>query len=433
MINEDKTNLLKNTYLAFCFDFFSEFDRKKLAKYIMKASKLNDVSYSNDYRSPSTMTSSIRVCRNDYGGNKMTQVQINSMPYFEALNLAFKVFDVISMYGYTNSKCNVTVSVKMNTKELSLPRISDINTIKLLSSIDNCSQIKKKYTDSHEQMYLNSLMYIYPKDIMLAKDSACNGFVDFRHYSIPNNKKFTVVYDDLKADMVTVNFYIKKDYQNAKRTFYTFVGQLVSSINRILSNNESFNSDEMNKIERICTLQRGILSKIWDYSQLKTILPKIEILVDLKDDESLLKTYYATRIRQKLFELIAYCGLDSGTINYDTARNSIQVRDAHIINGNYISDIEFFYSYVSGDVKNCIFYECEIKNSILHDCEIMYGNTVSNSRIFNTSFHGICITIDNCFVLNPSDKIIEGDIKGSVIKGVLDFSSPMDEKSEVLK
>ena len=84
MLNENTINLLRNASLAFRFDFFSDIDRRKIAKNVIKYTKIENVSFSNEYKEPNTLASMIRVCRNDAGGSKMTQFQVNYLPYFEA-------------------------------------------------------------------------------------------------------------------------------------------------------------------------------------------------------------------------------------------------------------------------------------------------------------------------------------------------------------
>ncbi len=96
-------------------------------------------------------------------------------------------------------------------------------------------------------------------------------------------------------------------------------------------------------------------------------------------------------------------------------RDRIQVRDANLVNAKYITGVEFFYSSLIGDFTDCVFYECDINESVVRNCEIMYSTNLKGCRVFDCSFHGIGITLDDCFVSNPEDKIIEGDIKNSVL------------------
>lgn len=433
MLNENTINLLRNASLAFRFDFFSDIDRRKIAKNVIKYTKIENVSFSNEYKEPNTLTSMIRVCRNDAGGSKMTQFQVNYLPYFEALDLAFKLFDIISLYGYTDDRCEVTVSIMIDSKEIGLPKISDINTIKLLSSIDDCSIIEKKYRNDHESMYLNSLMYLYPNDMKTVKDVDPNNFIDYRHYSMPNNRKFAVYWNDIKFDAVTVKFFIRKNYQDKKKTFYQFVKRAVTSVGNILRNNGTFNRNEADKISLVCSNQRKIMNGIWDYETLRRNFPKIEVMVDLKLDESILRSYYSEKIRPKLFTLISYGGFSSGVVNYDTTRDAFQVRDAVISECNNISGVEFFYSDIRGCFENCVFYESEIRSSVLEKCEIMYGTKLKDSKIYDSYFHGVGIGMEKCFVSNPDDKLVEADVRKSVIRGPFNYSSFIDDDSEILK
>jgi len=427
MTKEESIALMGCTQFAFCFDFFSEINRKKIAEYIIKGTNQR-VTYCDKYVKPKQ--TGINICRNDIGGSKMSQIQIGFLPYFEAINVAFKVFDIIDTYGFTNAKCKAIVSLKIGNNDLKLPKISDINLLKLISSIDNMSQSQKMYKNQHERMYINSLLYIYPKVAVLT-DGGMNQLLNDKNFGYPNNKNFNLYSKDIQSNIVTVQYALHKDYQKAKKTFNKYLVKLLSVVVNVLKNNFSYTDDEMAKIKRVLGLQKKIMNTIGTIDALRLNYPKIEVLADLKSEDDVIKTYYNI-IKDKLFDLISYCGFDSGSVNYDPERNMFQVRDAVITNGNNISDIEFFYSHINGNFENCKFYECEISSSVIKNSELFHCNSLKNCEVYNTYFHGTGNTIEGCFVCNPDDKLIEADIRKSIVKGPVNLVSYIDEKSETL-
>jgi hypothetical protein len=429
MFREDKNKLYENVFVSFSFDFYSELGRNKLAQHIGKYTKC-DVKFSNTYQSKKIMNESIRICRNDFGGDKMSQVQTGFLPYYEAINTMYKIFDIIDNYGYTNSKCNAVTSIKLNEKILNLPKISQINTLKLINSIDECSLAEKWYKNRHEKSYLNSLLYIYPTDMKLMDENS-NNFINFKNFKYPSSSNFNLYFENLKRDVVTVKYVQYKDYQKQKRTFYNYVNEMVSSVYGTLLNNNTYTNSEMSKIKRVMSLQKKIMESIWTYDDLKKNHKNIEVFVDLKNDKDIISTFYPN-IRKKIFELMSYCAFNEGSINYDSFRSSLQIKDANIYNGHYISDLEFFYSRVNGVAENCKFYECEISNSKLNECELFYGNTIKKSKIINTKFHGIEINLFDSFVKNPDDMLIEANLVKTIIMGNMNFSSYIDSDSEIL-
>ena len=361
----------------------------------------------------------------------MNQIQTGFLPYYEAINIAFKLFDFIDYYGYTNGKCKAKTSIKLNSKELELPNISQINTLKLINSIDECNLSEKWYKNNHEKTYLNSLLYIYPTDIKLV-DEGINSFINFKDFKYPSSNKFNIIFEDLKKDVVSVKYIKYKDYQKNKSTFSTHINEMIGSICTTLGNNDIFTDNEMSKIKRVTSLQKKILESIWTYADLKKNHKNINVMVDLKEDKEVISVFYPN-IRKKLFELMSYCSFNEGVINYDSDRSIIQVKNADIVNGHYISDIEFYYSQINGVIKECKFYECEIKNSKLNNCELFYGNTLKNCSIIETKFHGIEINLHECFVKNPNDYLVEANIYNSVVMGIMNYSSFIDENSEILQ
>lgn len=429
MINDKKIKLYENVKLSLNFDFYSPLSRKKLADSIAKYTKKN-TKFCNKYLDEALDSGTIRICRNDFGGNKMHQIQTGFLPYYEAVNIAFKLFDCIDYYGYTNGKCKAKTSIKVNTKALKLPNISQINTLKLINSIDECNLSDKWYKNSHEKLYLNSLLYIYPTDVKLMGENY-NNFINFKDFKYPSSNKFNIVFEDLKDDIVSVRFIKYKDYQKQKNTFNTHINEMINSVCSTLNNNLSYTDNEISKIKRVMSFQRNIMESIWTFDDLKKNHKNVNILVDLKESKDVISVHYPM-IRQKLFELMSYCSFNKGSINYDTERNSIQVKDADITNGHHISDVEFYYSQINGVMNNCKFYECEVKNSKLTNCELFYGTDIKNSSILNTKFHGIDINLYECFVKNPNDLLVEANIYNTIVMGVMNYSSYIDENSEIL-
>ena len=74
----------------------------------------------------------------------------------------------------------------------------------------------------------------------------------------------------------------------------------------------------------------------------------------------------------------------------------------------------------------------EIKNSKITNSELFYGNNVKNSSILNTQFHGVDINLYECFVKNPNDLLVEANLYNSIVMGIMNYSSYIDENSEVL-
>jgi hypothetical protein len=429
MLREDKILLYENSFLSFKFDFFSQIDRLKLAKHLSKYLNINVKV--NEYYNSDTLTESVRLCRNDFGGSKMNQIQTAFMPYNEAINIAFRIFDFIDYYGYTNSKCKSITSIKMNADRINTPKISQINTLKLISSIDEINISEKWYKNRKDRTYLESLMYIYPKSIKL-NNFKTNEFIDYRNFKYPSSPNFNINFDDIKNETVTIKFTKYKDYQKQKRTFNVHINETISKIFSVLKNNNSLTINENAKISRVMNTQYNILKSIWEYDDLCKNHKNIKLYVDLKEDKSVISVKYPY-IRTKLFELMSYCGVDSARVNYDTERNSLQVCDAKIYNGHHISDIEFFNSTINGIVKNCSFYECNITNSKLNDCKLYYGTVVKNSKVFETKFHGVEISLFNSFINNSNDLLIEASLHNCVVVGVVNYTSYIDENSEIIK
>ena len=62
-----------------------------------------------------------------------------------------------------------------------------------------------------------------------------------------------------------------------------------------------------------------------DFKYIHLNFPDLKVLIDLKEDEQIVKSFYNT-IKEKLYELLIYNNLDNGVFNYDTNTSSYQLK-----------------------------------------------------------------------------------------------------------
>ena len=220
---KDTTKIYSNTFVGLAFDFFSPLSRKKIADKLALSTRM-DVTYSGVMAAGVVDRNTIRVMMNEVGGKLMSQVQVGFIPLAESVNVAFKVLDLIDAVGYTNISCRVSIAVMFDSVALGLPSLSNINTLRLVSALDDVvkSTSRKRDIDA----LACSVSYVYPEN-MFPKCLSINAH-DLRSYKFPSSGLFIVDFDKLRDGMIHVNLPRHKDYQKNKRGFYEQLSNIVS-------------------------------------------------------------------------------------------------------------------------------------------------------------------------------------------------------------
>lgn len=426
-MNPDNT-LYNNTFVAFSFDFFSLLSRKDIAKKIAKYLKF-DAAYFGRYMSGGNIADKrFRVVRNDIGGEKMSQIQTPYFKYNEAINIAFKLFDLISIFGYTTSKCSATLYIKYNNNELNVREVNQINKLKLIIGVDECCDTQLRKT-LREDDYISSLNYIYPSNI-ITYNNKINDFINFNDFKYPSSSKFDIDFDSLNKNFISVRYIQKTGYEKEKRNFKLFLDNIVNKSFASLKSIE-YNQNEIVKIQKVIGNQRNLLKSIWTYDNFIKSFPKIQLTIDLRLNIDLLKFYYPM-IRDNIYKLICYGHMTEGGINYDSENGKFQVKEAVLVNSQYIENVDFYYCDLTGTFEKCRLNECKIYKSKLKNCEILYGTKIKDSRIYECQFHGIEIYVYDSFIKNSEYALIEAFLDNCIVCGKIEFNSVVDKNTQII-
>ena len=410
--------------VSFNLDLFSDVPRNKIANMVAASTKMN-TTYTSSYK-PNDVKEGFRVCMNEVGGSKMSQLQSQFFNYAEAVNVMFKLFDVIYSCGYTTSKCVAEMRVVFDGDITKLTKLKDINTIRLVNAVDECCVDKRYSSEKHVSEYVGNLKYMRRK----MSGAVPSGVGFHNEYSFPANRKTPLYVPDLESNVLTIRYNKNTNYQKEKRGASAFLSGVINATTSILGSNNKYSVAEMSKVNDVAVAQKRVADLAHSFDLFSVKFPNIEISVDLKQDEAVVKSRY-NEFRGKLFDLVYFCGVEDCQVNYDSERGALQVKEAHIKNGMFVSDMEMFYCDISGDISGCVLVECNVSKSNIKDCELMYGCAINDSIIENTWFHGVGITVSNSFIRNPNDKLVEAELRNTKVAGVVNYGSIVDGGCEV--
>jgi hypothetical protein len=108
-----------------------------------------------------------------------------------------------------------------------------------------------------------------------------------------------------------------------------------------------------------------------------------------------------------------------------------QLRDATILKGNFLSDLEMFDCVISGTIENCALFRCKIKSSRLLKCKLEDQNELEDSKLEKCTIHHTNI-LKNCYIKNEKE-LVDGTVIGGVIRsGVISDTAEISKETLIV-
>ncbi len=433
----DKKNIYDNTQISFCFEFFSPMKKMDAAAKISRAlgKKIKWFSeIKNDFR-PTNET--FKLAPTYSNGYKEMQLSTGLMPYQEALHMYLKVSNVIESIGFTTERCRVKTTLRFNENGLNLPiGLNKLNKLKYLISLDEKKlfELWPQPKNENRLIYQNHLQYVQPRrifDMVLTESIIERGeSIDLK---FPESDFFATDFSQLNRGNLIVNYISGKNYTQKKKEATETLNIIIEHAYETLIDNYNYSNQEKIKISEMVKDFRNAIDSTRTLIGFKAAFPEIGLFVDLRKTDYLLETAYP-KIREKLFKLIAGGGITEASINYDTARQKIQVKGAEIERSILLEGIEFFECTIEGDVKNCLFENCIIRNSKLEDCTIFSNNLITFSKLIDCDYLGEANEIKSSFLDNPETRMINASLKECLVnRGRLTLNSEIDDSTKIIQ
>jgi hypothetical protein len=432
----DKKSIYDNTQISFCFEFFSPMRKMDAAAKISRAlgKKVKWFSeISSDFK-PTNET--FKLAPTYSNGYKEMQLSTGLMPYQEAMHMYLKVSNIVEAIGFTTERCRVQTAIRLNEKALELSTgLSKLNKLKYLISIDEkrLFELWPQPKNENRLIYQNHLQYVQPRriyDMVLTESVIERGnAIDL---NFPESDFFATNFSEINKGTLIVNYISGKDYTKKKKEAVETLNIVIEHAYQTLIDNYNYSNQEKIKISEMVGDFRRAIDSTRNLRGFKSAFPEISLFVDLNQAPHLLEANYP-QIREKLFKLIIGGGITEATINYDTNRNHIQIKDAELKRSILLEGVEFFNCTIEGDIKNCLFENCIVKNSKLEGCTIYSNNMVTFSKLIDCDYLGESNEIRSSFLDNPDTKMINADLTECLVnRGKLTLSSEVDNSTKII-
>lgn len=425
--------------IGFEYEFFTSFKEKDLVKslseYLGKKIVVPRVITGFNKKSIVVHNKNVEATESQFklepdysGGDSMWELITGPMPYSEARIILIKVHQWLRENGWTNDRASNHINISID--KMKSPLINDILSMDRLKFCLNFDEdfVYKKFPNRIDNVYAQSIKLIYPNNKFSFEDNV--KMISYNSYKTPSSKYYGVNFIKQSKNYLEFRYIGGVDYEKKTSSILELIDHFCLSIYNVLENPEYTDSD-LYQLNNILKKQKKIVNKFTNFEEFIISYPKIKMMVDLNGNPEIIKTRW-NQLKDKLYELIIFCKMEQGYLNYDSEVGKYQIKNAILKDCNEIYDWELTNCEVDGLFYNCDFYDCTIKNSQLNDCDLIRGNLVDNSKILNTpiKFNNM---ITNSYIDNKNI-MVNGKIINSIIRnGNINQLAVIDDKTLIIE
>jgi hypothetical protein len=416
----DRQRILGAGKVGYEFEFFCEKKPKEVARILSALLKKKIIvpvvltgldEFDKIHHSEDEVTATVFKIEPDYSGGKaMMELVTGPVPYAEGRIILIQVLKWIRENGWTTDKCGLHVNLSFDDKKIKLRMpMEKIDTLKFILNFDE-EEVYKHFPDRRNNTYTRTIKTVYPINKFTFADQV--GYISKERYVMPSTKYFGVNFLKAAKGYLEFRYMGGAGYEKKTTGILEFCDYCLLFMNSILQNPD-YTQGDLIKLNRMLGDYKKVIESFSSPEQFFMNYRKIRLLVDLKGEEQILKTYWV-RLRDKLFELIVENGFKSGILNLDTDLATFQLRKAKLSKATGIHNIQLFECEISGNISDCDLYSCVIKDSQLSDCRIYSNNEIIRSKIAMSPIY-IGNELKDCYVDNKIN-IINGVMDGGVLR-----------------
>jgi hypothetical protein len=436
MTPELKHEALNACRVGFEFEFYTNYQRQEASRLLSKELEPKIVlgrgkvigKKTNLGASSKPTANLFRLIPDFSGGGQMKELVTGPLPYHEARIVLRRVLKWIEENGWTSEKCGLHINISFDEFYVKLAcKLSHLDKLKFILQYDE-SKIFKAFPNRQGNIYARGIKQVFPVNRFMNLENIKAVSKDM--YLTPNTKYYSVNFDKIKNNYLEFRSIGGAGYEKKSDEILDILEYNALTLFECL-NNPEYTEDNVFTLNKILSDHKNTIGSFSNLEIFMLKFPKIKIFVDLKGDTSIITQYFSI-IKDKLFDLILFGGLDNALINYDTDISRLQIKGASFKDSFLIKDVDLINCNASGILEDCKLWNCKISKAHLEDCEFVYANSISDSKITRCEM-GAKTTINGCYIENGS-RTINGKINDSIIRsGQIAETAKIDSKTEIIK
>ena len=424
-----KQKILNGCVLGMEFEFYSENNKKEVAKEIGRLVKKKIV-IGDAYHSEGIDPTQWKIEPDFSLGMKGMELVTPPLEYNEAIACMYKIFGYMQQYCSTDEKCAFQFNISFDKFKLTnmKDRIEAINRLKFVLGFDE-EYVYSKFPKRKSSIYARSINSIFPINKFVFADDVA--VIHKENYELPSDKYYGINFSKLTKGYLEIRYLGGRNYEKRGKDIQEIIEYVCIFIYNTLQDNYQYTLPETSRLKLAMKDYTKVVSSFSNMESFFLNYPNIKILTNLKGDEQIIKTFW-TVIRDKLFDLIVRCSMRRGIINYDSDISKFQVKDAILSKAFPIKGMELFDCKIQmGNIIDCDLYRCTINNAHILDSNLYNGNKITKSKIINTPFHSYNECEDT--YIDNKLHIINGKVEGGIIRsGDIGPTAKISSRTEII-
>ena len=427
----EQAQILYSAIVGMEYEFYSEKPRKEIVKELGRILRKNiivgEVYHSDVVVAPDTF----KLEPDFSGGSKMNELITSPMPYQEAIAINSKILTYIRENGWTDEKCALHANISFDKMKIDLKwPMEAINRLKFVLSFDE-EMVYEKFPNRRQSIYARSINKIFPINKFVFSDLDDYVQVAEENYELPNEKYYGLNFSKLSKGYMEIRYMGGRNYERKTFDMVNILNYIILFTYNTLQSNYSYTDVEIARLQRIMKDHKKVVTSFSDLESFQSNYPKMNLSVDLKNDQQILQTFYPV-LREQIFNLIVRCGFKGGYVNYDSDVSRYQIKDATILSAFPLQGFEVINSKIRGNITDCHLYACDIRNSHIVDCILHADNEVKDSKVINSpAYQGN--VLERCYIDNKKH-LINCRVEGGIIRsGDIGQSAQISKSTEIIQ
>jgi len=342
------------------------------------------------------------------GGKNLVEVVTPPMPYIQAKHVLVGMLDYINSHPnlFLTHRCGLHVNVNMPD-----PYITHIDLLKFILDFDE-QYVYELFPERETNIYARSIKAIYPVHTHFNFDEP---MLQASNYIYPSTKYYGINFMKLANDYLEFRYIGGKNYAAKSSECLLLLDHFIDSL--VNAQVKPYTKEHVTKLKDIISSKNLLFKAKRDFFSFTNVFRGIKLLVDTKDDEQHVKSFF-TKIMDRIFPMLVKMEkLDysmKGIINFDTDNNTIELKGFKL-RDTILDDISMVI--YDSNIRQCLIENVDVKFSYLSECDFTnsdtYGSTLYKCRL-KDGYHSGDI-IKNSYINGKLILIERSEIKNKTI------------------
>jgi len=407
--NSTRQEVLNASQMGIEFEFYSNLELEETQKSV---SKLLNRKIQLEEKAHSDFVPSADVFKMEpdmSGGAGLIELVTGPMPYRNARLVIIKMLGWIRENGYTSDRASIHLNMSFNPDYLeNKDMIQHMDVLKFILEFDE-ARVYKYFPNRKGSTYAKSIKWIMPKHEAFYYNA---DLINKDNFTFENTKYYDINFEKAQSNYLEFRYVGGKDYEKRQEDILTLADRFILAIFRSCRN-PKYSSANKIELQRILRKNEPLMAMLRDYTAVNKHWPKIDILVDLQSDPTVINVQW-DRFKHKVLDLLSNGSMVEGIINYDSDYSTVQVKDGKFGAAYILDGFEFIDCELSGNIENSAIYGGTASGAQILRSQIYKGCEVIDSKVESCFVHG-SVTVKNSFVFGR-DGIFKGRMEGGIFR-----------------